>query len=250
MSKVIPRFLYHLTSKANYQSIMTSGVLKTNIPDAIGDCICASELTNLFKRWRGDKYWEEGSLMERLIDYCAKETDELVMLKIPTKQLDVDKLTIRSQNRCFKADKIFQEKSKQRMFDRNKSMMEYYKSEMAKLPASISPEERTHLEQEIYKTSRSKHQYPNLDDLFEAFESVIKKSFPAKERKLFQQRKEAIEYIYSEDIPTSQIEKIGEVNVEELRKTAEYDPLRPIRSIFSALLRGTPQEKGALLLNC
>ena len=71
-----------------------------------------------------------------------------------------------------------------------------------------------------------------------------------RERKLFQQRKEAIEYIYPEDIPTSRIEKIGEVNVDELRKTTEYDPLKPMRSIFSALLRGTPQEKGALLLNC
>ena len=45
-------------------------------------------------------------------------------------------------------------------------------------------------------------------------------------------------------------EKIGEINIGELRKSTEYDPIKPMRSIFSALLKGTPEEKGALLLNC
>ena len=46
------------------------------------------------------------------------------------------------------------------------------------------------------------------------------------------------------------IEKIGEVNIKELRKTAKYDPVRPMRSIFTELLKGTPEVKGAELLTC
>ena len=48
----------------------------------------------------------------------------------------------------------------------------------------------------------------------------------------------------------SNVKKIGEVNIAELRKTPEYDPVRPMRSIFTNLLKGTPQVKGAELLTC
>lgn len=46
------------------------------------------------------------------------------------------------------------------------------------------------------------------------------------------------------------IEKIGEVNLAELRLSPQYDSKRPIRSIFCALLKGRPEIIGAKFLNC
>ena len=59
----------------------------------------------------------------------------------------------------------------------------------------------------------------------------------AKNRKLYQQRKEAIEYIYPEDITTTQIEKIG-----------ECDRGQSMEKLLFALLKGSPEEK-ALFIN-
>lgn len=250
MTKIIPRFLYHLTSKANYESIMRAGVLKATNADKLGECVYTIELTNLFKRWRGSQYWDESSLMESLVRHCSNGGEELVMLKIPTKNINTEQLVIRSQNRCFRAVKTKEETMMQRLRERNEAMMKFYEVELDKIVDIADPKEFKRLKAELEEITEKRYPCPNCDDLFELVEKTIKKCSPAKERKLFQQRKEAIEYIYPEDIPTSKFEKIGEVNVDELRKTAEYDPLKPMRSIFSALLKGAPEEKGALLLNC
>ena len=72
--------------------------------------------------------------------------------------------------------------------------------------------------------------------------------YAVRESKLFKQRKEAIEYIYSESIKIDKVMKIGEVNVEKIKSTPKYDPMHPIKSIFSELLSGTPEIKGVKLI--
>ena len=73
---------------------------------------------------------------------------------------------------------------------------------------------------------------------------------PVNESKLYTKRKQAIEYVYKDNIPITDAEKIGELNIAALRSSTEYDPTKPMRSIFTALLKGTPEVKGAELLNC
>ena len=157
------------------------------------------------------------SLMEELISYTAKGKDDIVLLRIPTEKLDKNKLLIRSQNRMLGSYNI-------------KTKASEYLEKLIRNGIE---------EKEAVKIALDK----------KTAEHIINAE-PAKNAKLFKQRKEALEYIYPEDIPISSAEKIGEVNVRDLRATADYDPIRPMRSIFTKLLKGTAEIKGAELLNC
>ena len=48
MSKIIPRYLYHITTKSNYEKIVSSRKLATRKEDFAGDAIFMFELQNFF----------------------------------------------------------------------------------------------------------------------------------------------------------------------------------------------------------
>ena len=227
----IPRFIYHMTNKSNYESMLKDGVLKTSGDELIGKGIFATELTNFFKHWRKNTSWGNNSLQERLIYQVAKGKDEIVMLKIPTTKLSPDKLLIRSQNRLFTwvnsdcADEAFDFTQKLLTNEQNSSVGWLNKV------------------RNLLKSFLSKKESRGVVE-------HLTSGAPAKMSSLYKQRKEALEYIYLDDILMSDVEKIGEVNIKALRETADYDPVRPIRSIFTNLLKGTPEVKGAELLSC
>lgn len=226
----IPRYLYHMTNEANYNSILSDGVIKTSKDDMFGSGIFTTELTNLFKRWRSDKAWGDLSLQEELIKYVSKGSNNIVILRIPTKILNPDLLKIRSQNKLFS----------------------YYNSEEVLELANIA-------KKELKAMHNVEHNW--VDELIAIFKKHLLNSncslhthlaegAPAKYSSLYKQKKEALEYIYTEAIPITNVEKIGEVNIHELRLSQFYDPTKPMRSIFTSLLKGTPEVKGAELLNC
>ena len=226
----IPRFIYHMTNKSNYESMLCDGIIKTS-PDALlGNGVFTTELTNLFKRWRKSNSWGSKSLQESLIEQVAKGQDEIVILKIPTSKLDSDKLVIRSQNKLFswaisgKAEEAFMQ-----------------------IPEKMGNETNSNgwlnKVREILKDIIAKQESKKCAE-------HLTTGAPAKMSGLYKQRKEALEYVYLDNIPMLNVEKIGEVNIAGLRKTAEYDPVRPMRSIFTNLLKGTPEVKGAELLTC
>lgn len=225
----IPRFIYHMTNKKNYEAMLADGVIKPSYDALIGKGVFATELTNLFKRWKNSSSWGFESLQEQLIRQVARGTDEIVMLKIPTAKLDTNKLVVRSQNRLFnwafsdKGAAAFSQSSKKfnRMDGDNwlQKVREFYKNIIKK-------------------------------QLTNDYAEHLTSGAPAKMSGLYKQRKEAIEYVYFDNIPISDVEKIGEVNIKTIRKTAEYDPVRPMRSVFTKLLQGTPEVKGAELLSC
>lgn len=68
----------------------------------------------------------------------------------------------------------------------------------------------------------------------------------AKNSRLYKQRKEAIEYIYPENIALLKAEKIGELIYNDM----SIDRLnnRGVNKIYSNLLKGTPEEKALVLL--
>ena len=87
----IPRYLYHMTSPENYQKMLESGVLKPmgyRLPNGV----YMLELDSF------GKYWSK-SLRNALCDqiFCTGSSKQIVMLKIPTKNLDSTKLRIRTQ---------------------------------------------------------------------------------------------------------------------------------------------------------
>lgn len=71
---------------------------------------------------------------------------------------------------------------------------------------------------------------------------------PAKKAPLYKMRKEAIEYIYNENIPINDVERIGNiVNIISLRKNNIFPP-NFVKSIMEALLHGTPESNNLKLL--
>lgn len=225
----IPRFIYHMTSKRNYESMLCDGIIKTSPDELLGNGVFTSELTNLFKRWRKCKSWGNESLQERLISHVAKGNDEIVILKIPTTKLDADKLVIRSQNKLF--NWAFSDKAKEAF------------NQISIMGNEDIPNGWLNKIREILKDIIAKQESKK-------YAQHLTTGAPAKMSGLYKQRKEALEYVYLDNIPISNVEKIGEVNIAELRKSAEYDPVRPMRSIFTNLLKGTPEVKGAELLTC
>lgn len=227
----IPRFIYHMTSKGNYESMLKDGMIKTSEEAFIGKGVFATELTNFFKHWRTDKSWNGESLQGRLLDLVTHKQKEIVMLKIPTEKLSADKLVIRSQNRLFgwgysKNGEDILEKIKE-FEQNNKNLQNNLGTEIRRL----------------IKELMSKGESENLVE-------HITEGTSAKMSKLYKQRKEALEYIYLDNIQMSNVEKIGEVNIGELKQSSKYDPAYPLRSVFTSLLAGTPEVKGAELLNC
>ena len=107
----IPRFLYHMTTKANYEKIVSDNFLRgskqygtfngSSHVDSAYDCVFLIELTNFFKRWRKSNDWSFDTLQKALIEQVAKGKDEIVILKIPTFNLNPANIFIRSQNELF-----------------------------------------------------------------------------------------------------------------------------------------------------
>jgi hypothetical protein len=213
-----------MTNKKNYESIMSQGVLKMS--DEIVEGVFTIELTNFFKRWRSHKSWQNvwgDSLQEALLEHTANGSDEIVMLKIPTVNINTSKLAIRSQNTFFS------------WFKENDSNIRKFKSKIDTKSATEDEVIRNYIGTIAKNTKEGK---------------MMLGEIPAYLNKHYMQKKQALEYVYKDNIPVSQIEKLGEVNIAELRQTAKYDPIKPMRSIFTALLKDTPECKAAELLNC
>jgi hypothetical protein len=249
MASVIPRFLYHITNTANYKSIVSSGVLKTSKPEsACNGGVFMVELTNFFKRWGVSKDWD-GNLQAELLQKVAGNSGDVVILRIPTKEIDTNRLRVRSQNRLTPVAKLDKERRTQILDECADLQTDYIRSEMDKLDiSSLSLEEFQKKCDIITRKAAEKFPFPeNIDEPCVPISKHIIEGAPAKERKLFQQRKEAIEYIYPGNIPVSSIEKVGEADVSDIFLFSENKC--SIRDIFLKLLKGAPEKKATILLN-
>lgn len=219
-----PRYIYHMTTKSNYEKMLKEGFIKVYDTEVAGDGICTTELSNLFKFWGENKDFGFADLRHELINHIKTPIDSnIVMLRIPTSSLDTGKLILRSQNRTFRA---------------------------------TNPNEHYILNEIVQQGVRNNPNKPcngiasALDDYFtkiiEARKSPhIYQGAPANQANMYNQRKEAVEYIYRDNIPIKNAQNIGELNISEFKRTPQYDDSNPVKSIFTALLKGTPEGKGA-----
>ena len=157
----------------------------------------------------------------------SKETDDIVILRIPTARLDKEAIRLRSQNKLFSwvFSKPFKKLVNEGVKATNKAM------------SGVKDEERW--DQLFYKFIRE-----HTPDSFK--ELLIE--LPVKLRNLLKQRKVAYEYIYQKEIPVGDFEKIGEVNLTALEKSSNFYALHSVRSIFRALLSGTPEKKAIVMI--
>jgi len=228
----VPRYIYHMTSKTNYSDMLANGTILPHNDRWFGDGIFAVELTNLFKRWNTTKVTasKERTLMKDLVKHISEESDDIVMLKIPTDKLNQENLFARKLEDFIEITKLT-------------NAFDYIVGALKMNNLPISTREnflryRYGLKEQIIKF------------LTPETRRNLTKGTHAKYSSLLKQRKDAIEYIYKGSIPITDIEKIGEINLTALQKSSEYDTAKPMRSIFTKLLEGTPEVKGAELLNC
>lgn len=89
----IPRYLYHVTTKANYESMLKTGALRVSDPGGLGSGVYMLELQNMIKHY-GNHNGYRG--LERLLGQGSLHGgDELVLLRIPTSKLNASRLSIR-----------------------------------------------------------------------------------------------------------------------------------------------------------
>lgn len=114
--KSVPRFLYHLTTKKNYESIMKSGELKPYEDLYLRKRgVFLLDLGNFIKDWKSVRY-RGGNIQDiqkALLTQVAKKPN-IVALRIPTAKLNPDDLRIRSQKTFFQrqADEFNEEYGK------------------------------------------------------------------------------------------------------------------------------------------
>lgn len=195
----IPKYLYHLTTEENYQAILKSNKLKRGGKYEQIQGVFMFELSNFFKRWGTSPIWQGKNLRNSLINQSRHGGyGKLVLLRIPTENLNREKLLVRSQNKLFSC--IHNPK--------------YYTFLRDLKSADIIPDELTH-----------------------SFNGDS-----ARKSKLYKQRKEAIEYIYPKAINISKIQKVGESNSVNF-----FGNTLNVYTVFSNLLKGTPEEKALRL---
>ncbi len=216
----IPRYIYHLTTQKNYNSMLKDGFLKPSEDTFCRDGVFFFELINFFKRWKSHSDWGGTNLQMDLINQVKKHfSDGLVLLKIPTENLNHEKLKIRSQNRLFSW---------------------FYKNECAVDKIKNSETNRANkflrVKKLLYSTTT------------EQCANHICEGSSAQDSSLFKKRKEAIEYIYQDNIPIDKVEKLGEIEAYLIRFFIRDKKENPIKNIFLELLKGYNEQKGAELL--
>ena len=105
----VPRYLYHMTRKKNYEQILEKGLINaysdTGHSDLCG--VFMFDLKNFEKRWANTWFNIDDmkvNLGRALLSKHASNsgiggvTQDIVMLRIPTKNMDISKLKIRRQD--------------------------------------------------------------------------------------------------------------------------------------------------------
>lgn len=231
VSQGIPKYLYHMTTKQNYRAIMKDGFLRTHNDRLCGQGVFIFDIKNYFEKWKDVFSEQRGkNFTELLLDQVSKRRNKIVMLRIPTDKLDIDKLAIRSQNRLHKycyTDIVRKE-------------IEPEATVLANLFQRGEEGEELLLRKKFMQETSKDHNLPDVDHCFNGA--------PALEAQQYEQ--EAIEYIYRDNIPISDIEKVGEVDKMWCKFFRKYGGSKPVKSIFDRMLKGTPEAQATTLLDC
>lgn len=187
---IIPRYLYHITDAVSYEKIKADGFMEPRRPNSSfsQEGIFTFELQNALKRWQQIPTQQgKNTLLGMLLEITRNSN--VVILKIPTKNLNLDNLLIRSQDWYFNATKKLPESQIKRI--------EKYWDELGDIDYGIKFAKLEEFKKAI------------IARLFQDKTSHIQNGSTAIEAPLYKQRGEAIEYIYTDKIPMSNIEKIG-----------------------------------------
>ena len=219
----IPRYLYHMTSFENYQKILESGSLKCST-NRMPQGVYTLELDSFGKYWSKDF---RNDLCGKMLD----DSKKIVMLKIPTKNLEQSKLRIRTQDeveRCKLGLDVEQELNKW-----------LYKPEI--------PKERKILLDKLLEKYDKKTAFEKYVDMMPKKVLPLVKGYDAKMSPLFKQRKADLEFVYLDDIPMSEIEVVGSADCkklfgDDLQFGFEAREHNIAKTVFGNMFKSKPEE--------
>ncbi len=217
---IIPRYLYHITDTTSFEKIKTDGYLKPRRPNNSfsKEGIFTFELQNVLQRWQQIPTQQgKNTLLGMLLEITRNSN--IVILKIPTKNLNLDNLLIRSQDWYFNETKKLPKSQIQRI--------EKYWDELGDIDYGIK----------FAKLKEFKNTI--IDRLFPNKNKHIQNGSTAKEAPLYKQRGEAIEYIYTDKIPISDVEKIGSA---DRRNFYNSDYTLRIKELLLELFKGQKEK--------
>lgn len=100
----IPRYLYHITNKNNYEKMLKDGFIKMSHdanPETNLEGIFMFDLKNFTQRWLNTGFAigdEILTLAKALFLNSSSKSSDIVVLKVPTRGLPLDKLKCRTQD--------------------------------------------------------------------------------------------------------------------------------------------------------
>lgn len=106
LGRKIPRYIYHLTTKSNYEQIREQGYIKMSKDYLSGiNAVYFVDWQNFIKRWGGILTGKDAPFLckETFFKYLLKGKGKrnVCLLRIPTVKLDKNNLRVRSQDMLF-----------------------------------------------------------------------------------------------------------------------------------------------------
>ena len=123
----VPRYLYHITTKGHYNKMVKDGFINTSrdVGDESLRGVFMFDLKNFTKRWCFSGFdcidWQL-SFAKALLLKIAQKSSDVVLLRIPTRTLPLNKLRCRSQ---LSQDTKGVNAVKQKHYTRKKQAIEY-----------------------------------------------------------------------------------------------------------------------------
>jgi len=196
----LPRYMYHITTKSAYESMLKDGCIKPS------QCMDSSSGTFLFDMKNFTRFWRKTpDVVEQprttLLDWVGKtDSEEIVMLKIPTKKLNAQTMRLRRQKLC-----------------------RYGAGGAAKAQEKFAADE---------------HRFSHaLEEMRYAMQGEDVSKLP-----LYNQRKEAVEYIVPEEIPIENVTLLGQATPDKKTVQQAAKEMRDLPEFWLKLTEGTPEQ--------
>lgn len=181
----LPKYLYHFTNKSSYEKIIETGEIKLS-KDVI-DGIFMFDMKDFQTNWRNTPS-KNSTLAKDLFEQALKSENGLILLKIPTENLDPMKIAIRPED----------------------EVTEFLRSDHFRNLAMVYAE----------KGGIFNNKWELPKDLVEGHSPVEAKSYTDNNR--------AVEYIFQgnidlSEVPIEKVLEIPEINIKNLKKSSEEE---------------------------
>ena len=199
-SRKVPRYIYHFTNEQAYKSMLNDGFIKATTRDSFVE----DKAVFLIELENFCKNWGFNKSWDKFTEPLQESLLMMVAyFSTPSQIEDKNKLVVlKIPTNALDSEKLF-----------IRSQNKFFEQILTKKRdiTGLHPDLKQHLEGNT----------------------------PAKKSKLYKNRKEAIEYIYKDDIPLEKAVQIGQIlNI----NTIDYDKNNSVKSILQKCLNDLPEE--------